>query len=155
MRSIFAVILALLSLLFIPSCMGLMDIGMPEVTPIIHEYYTVGSVSTLSISRTDSRHPSPPGSYLIYGVQDLDWTDRYIVVKSDSYVLNPGVKPGGDPNALSWYIIDAANDHIYGPYQFGDYQEARTQLAIPDALEQLRPEEKEYAGYWRKHSTTR
>ncbi len=71
MKSIFVKVLALLSLMVIMGCMGLMEIGTPQVKPIIGNYYTIASIEDLDISKTDARNPSPPGDTQIWRVQDF------------------------------------------------------------------------------------
>ncbi len=153
MKSIFAKILALLCIMVTMGCMGLMDIGDTGVEPIIGRYYMVWHMGTVyAIAKTDARNSSPTGQYIISGVRDLDWNDKYIVVKHLYY--GPNIN-GERPEEIHWYIIDAINEQMYGPYQYDQYQEERTKLDVPNKLEFLKPDEEQLGAYQRKHNPER
>jgi len=142
-----SIILASIALVQL-GCWGCTEIGTPHVEKIVHGYYTSSSIDHVAISKIDKRSPSP-GRYLIYSVQDLDWDDKFIVVKSKTYPR----RDSGDNTAIpTWYIVDAINDQVYGPFSYDEYIQKRQELSVPNTIEQLKPEETTFEAYHRKHS---
>jgi hypothetical protein len=120
---IFSIILMGFALL---GCFGLTELGSPQENEITHGYYTVSSIDQTIVSKQ--------GKYLIYGVKDVDWNERYIVVKSLKYPAR------SNTDVFTWYIIDILNNQLYGPFSYDEYIQKREKLSVPAEIELLKPE---------------
>ena len=87
---------------------------------------------------------SKQGKYLIYGVKDVDWDEKYIVVKSIEYPARSNV------DVFVWHIIDAISDQTYGPFSYSEYLQERDKLSVSAAIELLKPEGKAWEVYPRR-----
>jgi hypothetical protein len=124
-------------------CFGCMELGTPHQEEIVHGYYTSSSINHVAVCKKEGLFSCP---YLIYSVQDIDYNEKFIVVKSIEYPRHSSTE------VFTWYIIDAINGQTYGPFSYNEYIQERLRLSVPDTIERLKPEQTEFEAYQRKHS---
>jgi hypothetical protein len=93
-------------------------------------FFSGSSISLTGITRCDDDNYTHIISPQIIG---SDWNDDFIVVKRDADDLTDS------PEDIEWYIIDVQQQIVYGPYQFDDYVDKRSELLVPSDLELLSP----------------
>ena len=93
-------------------------------------FFSGSSISLTGITRCDDYNYTHIISPQIIG---SDWNDDFIVVKRDADDLTDF------PEDIEWYIIDVQQQIVYGPYQFDDYVDKRSELLVPSDLELLSP----------------